>query len=299
VATILVADSSAERRAELGQVLATFEHTTRYVDSGEQALAAARTDPPDLLIADAELHGIDGVALTAQMRQQFPGMPVLLVIDVVNKEVVATALRAGAAAYLPRQIAARELPGVVDELLNVAASQKRKGLFLQKMSAVEYRFDLESDPDLVPNMVSQAELLLSQMELFDDADRMRVGVGIHEALVNAIVHGNLGVSSDLKAGRWEEYHEAIAARRQTPPYCDRRVVVLMRAERRKSFFIQITDQGPGFDVSKLPDPNDPSVWEKPSGRGLILIRSFFDHMAHSPSGNEIRLSKRQPDATAE
>jgi anti-sigma regulatory factor (Ser/Thr protein kinase) len=70
--------------------------------------------------------------------------------------------------------------------------------------------------------------------------------------------------------------------------------VVMRAERRQSFFIQITDQGPGFDVNNLPDPNDPAVWEKPSGRGLILIRSFFDEMAHSPSGNEIRLTKRQP-----
>ena len=63
--------------------------------------------------------------------------------------------------------------------------------------------------------------------------------------------------------------------------------------------IEVSDQGPGFDVSKLPDPNDPSVWEKPSGRGLILIRSFFDDMAHSPTGNEIRLSKRQPEAVVE
>jgi CheY-like chemotaxis protein len=296
---ILVADNSAQRRSELGDVLASLDHTVVFVASADDAVAAARRQPPDLLIADAELPGVDGITLTAQMRQQFPGTPVLLVIDVVNKEVVVSALRAGAAAYLPRQIAARELPGVVSELLNVAASQKRKVLFLQRMSAVEYRFDLESDPELVPNMVSQAELLLSQMELFDDADRMRVGVGIHEALVNAIVHGNLEVSSDLKAGRWEEYHEAIAVRRRSLPYRHRRVTVVMRAERRQSFCIHIADQGPGFDVSKLPDPNDPSVWEKPSGRGLILIRSFFDDMKHNQTGNEITLTKRQPDPTAE
>ncbi len=299
MATILVADSSAERQAEIASVITGHEHAVTFVHSGDDALAVVQRDPPDLLIADAEVPGTDGITLTGLMRQQFPTVPVLLVIDVVNKEVVAAALRAGAAAYLPRQIVARELPAVVSELLNVAASQRRRVMFLQRLAAVEYRFDLESDPDLVSNVVSQAELLLSQMELFDDADRMRVGVGIHEALVNAIVHGNLGVSSDLKEGGWDEYHDAIAVRRKTRPYCDRRVVVVMRAERRKSFFIQITDQGPGFDVSKLPDPNDPAVWEKPSGRGLILIRSFFDDMAHSPTGNEIRLSKRQPDPSAE
>ncbi len=294
MATILVADYSAEQQTEIGSVISGLGHVVTYVQTGDEAMAAVERDPPDLLIADAEVPGTDGIALTTHMRQRYPTVPVLLIIDVVNKEVVAAALRAGAAAYLPRQIVGRELPAVVHELLNVAASQKRRVMFLQRLAAVEYRFDLESDPDLVSNVVSQAELLLSQMELFDDADRMRVGVGIHEALVNAIVHGNLGVSSDLKEGGWDEYHEAITVRRRTPPYCDRRVLVLMRAERKRSFFIQITDQGPGFDVSKLPDPNDPAVWEKPSGRGLILIRSFFDDMAHSPTGNEIRLSKRQP-----
>ncbi len=295
MATILVADNSALQQAEIRSVISGHGHSVSFVETGTAAFAAIQRVQPDLLIADAELPEVDGIALTQQMRQQYPTVPVLLVIDVVNKEVVASALRAGAAAYLPRQIVARELPAVVSELLNVAASQRRRVMFLQRLAAVEYRFDLESDPDLVSNVVSQAELLLSQMELFDDADRMRVGVGIHEALVNAIVHGNLGVSSDLKEGRWEEYHEAIAVRQRTPPYRDRRVVVIMRAERRRSFDIQITDQGQGFDVSKLPDPNDPAVWDKSSGRGLILIRSFFDEMAHSPSGNEIRLTKRQPE----
>ena len=153
---------------------------------------------------------------------------------------------------------------------------------------------MESDPDLVPNVVSQAELLFSQMELFDDADRMRAGVGIHEAMVNAIVHGNLEVSSDLKSGKWEEYHQTILARRQRPPYSTRRVTVTMRGVRKQVFSICITDQGLGFDIRKLPDPNDPEVWEKPSGRGLILIRSFFDDVSHNPAGNEITLTKRQP-----
>jgi len=294
MAHLLVADDVDQQRTVIAEAVAAGGHQVTFVRNGDEALAAVRRSHPDLLIADAELPEMDGIQLTGKMRQQFPTVPVLLVIDVVNKEVVASALRAGAAAYLPRQIVARELPAVVRELLNVAASQRRRVMFLQRLSAVEYRFDLESDPDLVPNVVSQAELLLSQMELFDDADRMRVGVGIHEAMVNAIVHGNLEVSSDLKDGRWEEYHQTILTRRQTLPYSTRRVSVAMRGERKRVFSIRITDQGPGFDTSKLPDPNDPAIWEKPSGRGLILIRSFFDDMSHNAAGNEITLMKRQP-----
>jgi DNA-binding response OmpR family regulator len=292
VANILVADSDDRQRAEIGEGVIAAGHTPRFVVSGDDALAAVAAHPPELLVADAELAGLDGIQLTGKMRQQFPTVPVLLVIDVVNKEVVAAALRAGAAAYLPRQIVARELPAVVRELLNVAASQRRRVMFLQRLAAVEYSFDLESDPDLVSNVVSHAELMLAQMELFDDAARMQVGVAVHEALVNAIVHGNLEVSSDLKDSGWEEYHAAIADRRTRSPYRDRRVSVLLAAERRRSFTVRIRDQGPGFDVAALPDPTDPENILKGCGRGLLMIRSFFDDVAHNATGNQITMTKR-------
>jgi DNA-binding response OmpR family regulator len=292
VATILVADSSDDRRAGIGEAVAAAGHTPVFATTGDAALAAVKADAPDLVVADAELTGVDGIRLTGLLRKQFPTVPVLLVIDIVSKEAVAAGLRAGAAAYLPRQSVARELPSVVRELLTVAASQRRRVMFLLRLAAVEYRFDLESDPDLVPNLVSQAELLLAQMELFDEADRMRVGVAVHEAAVNAIVHGNLEVSSDLKADGWEVYHRAIAARRQQLPYSARRVTVVMRAERRREFSVRIADQGSGFDVTALPDPTDPENILKGCGRGMLMIRSFFDAVEHNPKGNEITMSKR-------
>jgi DNA-binding response OmpR family regulator len=292
VATILVADSINEQRAAIGDAVTAAGHTCVFARTGDDALAAVHSDPPDLVVADAELTGLDGIELTGLLRKQFPTVPVLLVIDIVSKEAVAAGLRAGAAAYLPRQSVARELPSVVRELLTVAASQRRRVMFLQRLAAVEYRFDLESDPDLVQNVVSQAELLLAQMELFDEADRMRVGVAVHEAAVNAIVHGNLEVSSDLKADGWEVYHGAIANRRQQQPYTVRRVTVVMRAERRREFSVRIADQGPGFDVAALPDPTDPENILKGCGRGMLMIRSFFDVVEHNAKGNEITMTKR-------
>ena len=55
----------------------------------------------------------------------------------------------------------------------------------------------------------------------------------------------------------------------------------------------IRDEGPGFDPSKLPDPTDARNLGKPSGRGLLLIRTFMDEVGYNPSGNEIRLIKRR------
>ena len=55
----------------------------------------------------------------------------------------------------------------------------------------------------------------------------------------------------------------------------------------------IRDEGPGFDVTTLPDPTDPENLLKPSGRGLLLIRTFMDEATHNATGNEITLVRRR------
>ena len=56
----------------------------------------------------------------------------------------------------------------------------------------------------------------------------------------------------------------------------------------------IRDEGPGFDPRTLPDPTDPENLLKPSGRGVMLIRTFMDAVAFNETGNEITMIKRQP-----
>ena len=60
----------------------------------------------------------------------------------------------------------------------------------------------------------------------------------------------------------------------------------------------IRDEGPGFDVSKLPDPTDPENLCKPCGRGTMLIRTFMDEVSDNPTGNQITLRKRKDASTS-
>ena len=65
----------------------------------------------------------------------------------------------------------------------------------------------------------------------------------------------------------------------------------VRNDRRVRLIVR--DEGPGFDVSSLPDPTDPANLGKSSGRGLLLIRTFMDDVRFNAAGNEITLSKRR------
>jgi len=58
--------------------------------------------------------------------------------------------------------------------------------------------------------------------------------------------------------------------------------------------ITIRDQGPGMDLSKIPNPLAPENLLKTSGRGIFLMRSFMDVVEIRPSqtGTELKLIKR-------
>ncbi|HVK19329.1 MAG TPA: response regulator [Fimbriiglobus sp.] len=299
MASVLVVEDSPVQAKYLEHLLTVCGHRVRLAANGVEALAALRESVPDLVLTDMQMPVMNGLELVAAARTEYPGLPVILTTGAGSEELAVQALRAGAASYIPKPNLAREAGPLLEEVLTVADSQRKHALFLGRMTRVEHSFALESDPDLVPEVVGHVEALMRQMELFDPSDRVRIGVGVHEATVNAMVHGNLEVGSDLKGGDWQAYHALIRERSKQEPYSNRRVWVTVRADRTPRLELVVRDEGAGFDPRALPDPTDPLNWEKASGRGLLLIRTFFDTVTHNTTGNEITMIKGQPASEPE
>jgi anti-sigma regulatory factor (Ser/Thr protein kinase) len=139
--------------------------------------------------------------------------------------------------------------------------------------------------------VGSVEKELGQWGLCDATDLIRVCIAFREALLNAMIHGNLEVSSELKEQGDHQFDEMIARRRGEDPYRQRRVFVRIRQSAQEVEFV-IRDEGPGFDPAKLPDPTDPERIAQASGRGLLLIHTFMDDVRHACNGREIVMSKR-------
>jgi serine/threonine-protein kinase RsbW len=51
----------------------------------------------------------------------------------------------------------------------------------------------------------------------------------------------------------------------------------------------VSDEGAGFDPSRVPDPTRPENLNRPGGRGLFLIRSLMDEMEYNERGNSLRM----------
>ena len=177
--------------------------------------------------------------------------------------------------------------GTARTVLPVEENRLQSGVTVQ-----DKRFNLENDTSLVSPLVSEFRDDLLQLGLCDAHTATRVGIALEEAILNAMYHGNLEVSSELKRHGDEPFLRLAETRRRQQPYCDRRVMVSARITRQEATFV-IADQGPGFDVAQLPDPTDPANLDRPSGRGLLLMRMFMDDVRLNSVGNQITLVKHR------
>ena len=52
----------------------------------------------------------------------------------------------------------------------------------------------------------------------------------------------------------------------------------------------VSDEGTGFDYLNLPDPTDPENIEKPTGRGVFLMKNLADKVEFNKNGQEVLLT---------
>ena len=56
--------------------------------------------------------------------------------------------------------------------------------------------------------------------------------------------------------------------------------------------VVIKDEGNGFDLNEVPDPTLPENLDKPSGRGVMLMKAFMDDVLYNDIGNQLTFIKR-------
>jgi anti-sigma regulatory factor (Ser/Thr protein kinase) len=121
----------------------------------------------------------------------------------------------------------------------------------------------------------------------------KIRMGFSEMLTNAIEHGNLNITSSEKHEATENgtFQELVQERSKDKRYSDKRVRCRVGIFSDRINII-ISDQGMGFDVNALPNPDDPELLFKLHGRGVYIAKAYFDEVKYNDKGNEVYLVKR-------
>src|SRR5436190_3626093 len=290
--TVLVVDDSAMDRHLAGAIVQKMGgwHAL-FAANGNEALDLMQRETPDVVLTDMLMPEMDGLQHVQAVRSKYPLVPVILMTAHGSEDIAIQALQKGAASYVPKKSLTRDLAETLEQVLAASRTRRQEQRLLARLDHVESCFVLENDTALIPPLVGHIEEDLSRLRLCEPGGLVLLGVALHEALTNAILHGNLELSSALRESDEKGYYRLSVERRGQQPYSDRRVYVTARFSRQDLRFT-VRDDGNGFDPASLPDPTDPGNLGKVSGRGLLLIQTFMDRVEHNDRANEITMIKK-------
>lgn len=123
--------------------------------------------------------------------------------------------------------------------------------------------DIPSLPENIRIVESFIDNAKDKFSLNDDIYG-NIMIAVTESVNNAILHGN---NRDK-----------------------RKNVSLQVIFNNESLMFTVKDQGEGFDFNNLPDPTAPENLDKPSGRGIFLMKHLCDEVAFKEDGKSVELT---------
>lgn len=283
---ILVVDDEPIYLELIGDMLADPAYIVSTAANGELAWQAMLTAelPPHLVVLDRLMPVLDGIELLKRIKAvpRFAAIPVIMQSSAASSGEIAEGVAAGAWYYLLKPYAPRDLLVLIHAALEEVAERetaqhavRNRRVDLELLDFAEFEFH---------SLRQAADLALSLAGLCPDT--ASAAMGLSELLVNAIEHGNLGISyaekSELK--RSECWEREVERRLSDPVLGARRARVAFRRSADRLMFT-VSDQGAGFDWNRYLEFDAARALD-PNGRGIALARRIgFASLDYVGSGN--------------
>jgi DNA-binding NtrC family response regulator len=122
---VLVVDDEESMRHYLRKTLAREGYEVLTAKDGPEALAIAQARPPDLVMVDVRMPGMDGVAVMRSLRASLPRLPVVLMTGYGTVQHALGAMKQGATDYVTKPFRVDAVRATVEKALSAAARDAR------------------------------------------------------------------------------------------------------------------------------------------------------------------------------
>ena len=249
----------------------------------------------DVVVTDLKMPVLNGVELLKRFREKGYEIPVIIISGYEDIQSSIEVLRLGAFDFLLKPFKAKELLEILEKLDTVQENQKRQLRELPFFTE-DIQISIHSRTRLIP---SAGAFLQDRVKLFCKMHRIdvrNIGLCLHEAMVNAVIHGNLEIPSSIKNNSPDEFEALLRGREADPRYANRQVDIRCQVTTEQLYF-EIGDEGNGFEPKDL-QFSDPALMI-PSGRGILIITAFMDKVFWNKSGNRITMIKELSPVSAD
>ncbi len=263
--------------------------------SAEDALEKYRNNKYDIVFTDLQMPQKNGFELIKDIKVINPAAFVVVITGYGSEDIAVESLKQGAISYLKKPVRIEDLKECISRIENlnklsqksILSSSRNYDQYIDR-SIINYKlpniiyYELT---DFINSVLFPYEAILSNI--------VNIKMGLFEILVNAIEHGNLGITSEqkeylLSSSKWEDEFRILI---QSPLARQTFITVEITLEKNQ-LSITVEDQGNGFDVSRVSEKLEnaqPST--SLSGRGIIMTKYYFDRVVYNNKGNSVTITK--------
>jgi two-component system, cell cycle response regulator len=285
---LLAVDDNPTALRLLEAMLVQSRYEVATATNGRDALQyiSSHYEEIETVLLDRMMPGMDGIEVCAALKTdpRLRDIPVIMQTAADRPEEISEGIQAGVFYYLTKPLDKKTLLSVVSAAVKQAEQyrklrmeirQQQKNLGMVQVLQCTFKTLAEADT-LAPFLAC----------LFSEPNR--VVAGISELLINAVEHGNLGISYDLKSilvaeNRWKE---EINRRYDDPSSASKKVrVAFTRGD--TACTLEITDEGEGFDWKRYLEV-EPLRATHNHGRGIAMANMLsFDELHYNELGNQV------------
>lgn len=291
VPQVLIVEDEAICAGFIENTLAERGYATVLADDGAEAWRLLENEPGrfQAILLDRNLPNLDGLSLLRQLKAMpaFGDTPVIMETAADDDASIREGLDAGAYYYLIKPLQRDLLVTIVAE----AIAQHRDNLSIQEAVRQAEQSLCHLDQGVFHYRTLNEARNLAKVLAQTCPNPSKVIVGLQELLINAVEHGNLGISYAEKTRLMMDncWLEEVERRQALPEYRDYQVEI--RFERGPDVIrLIIKDQGEGFDWRNYLEL-DPQRAFDPHGRGIAMARMLsFDTLIYHGNGNTVEVS---------
>jgi len=286
--TVLIVDDEPNNLRALKLDLEDENYDLLTAEDGMQAweVLDQYKNEINVILLDRMMPNMDGMQFMAKLNStpDVANIPVIMQTAAAEKEQIIEGIQAGVYHYLTK-------PYDKSVMLSIVASAIQNHGYhselREKIHHFKSKLHIIRDCNFEIQTLEDAQYLTTFIaNFFPNPDR--VALGISELLINAIEHGNLGITYDEKTelnkqGSWQR---EVDQRLTLPEYKDKKVLVsLSRGDHQ--IITTITDEGNGFNWKEYLEISPQRATDN-HGRGIAMSKmASFDEMEYLGKGNEV------------
>ncbi len=285
---ILIVDDSSVARTMLREFLEPAGYRMEMAENGRRAWELLNRSPEKYVavLLDRVMPEMDGMEVLRKMKSHgsLKVLPVIMQTARRKDHEIKEGIQAGAYYYLTKPYSKDAV-----KLITAAAVND----FMRYKSMLDEPLDGWADiPRAAENLYHFRTLeeaqIISNVLSRECPSSEKVAAGLWELAINAVEHGNLGItyaekSMLLEQGRWEE---EIRRRYTLPRYAARKATIKIEKSGGEIRF-RVKDEGEGFDWVPYLDISPERVFDA-HGRGIAMSRhKSFHRLEYLGKGNEV------------